>query len=246
MGLADLQEDTAPSWRYTPPSKPSSVRLEWLLHKCGRRLVEDKQLDLLRNNGILDVRVHYAGDLSLLNHPVVAIAGAREVSAEGSRRAYKLSRSLVWAGVTVLSGLAKGVDTAAHYGAIENDGRTIAVIGTPVEKAYPAENAELQEKIYREHLLISPFAKGERVFRSNFPKRNRVGALLSDATVIVEASDTSGSLHQAAECVRSGRWLFIMKSVAENPALTWPARFLGQPKVAILFDAQDVLDRIKK
>ena len=71
-------------------------------------------------------------------------------------------------------------------------------------------------------------------------------ALVTDATVIVEASDTSGSLHQAAECVRSDRWLFIMQSVLQNPTLTWPERFLGQPKVRLFSSTQEILDAIKK
>lgn len=128
---------------------------------------------------------------------------------------------------------------------MQSGGRTIGVIGTPLAKAYPAENADLQEEIYARHLLVSPFAPGDVVFKGNFPKRNRVMALLTDATVIVEASDTSGSLHQAAECLRSDRWLFIMKTVAENPALTWPAKFLGNPKVCVLSNVNEIISRIR-
>jgi DNA processing protein len=146
--------------------------------------------------------------------------------------------------VVVVSGLAKGVDAAAHTGAISHDGHTVAVIGTPLDKAYPAENAALQESIWREHLLLTPFPSGQQVYRSNFPIRNRVMAALSDATVIIEASDTSGTLHQAAECQRLGRWLFIAKSVAENLSLKWPARFIGKPKVAVLQTTSNVLDAI--
>src|SRR5205814_51885 len=109
----------------------------------------------------------------------------------------------------IVSGLARGIDTAALMGAIEKGGRTVAVIGTPLDKAYPAENADLQTEIYSHHLLVTPFRIGEQVFKANFPKRNRVMAAISDATVIIEASDTSGTLHQAAECEKLGRWLFI-------------------------------------
>jgi DNA processing protein len=234
--------------RYHPPSETSLVDLKTVIRDRGYDVEKPQQLDLLRAKDAKnqDVALYYAGDLSLLNMPAVAIVGAREVSSQGKSRAYRLARELAQAGVVVVSGLAKGVDTAAHYGAIENQGRTIAVIGTPISKAYPAENAPLQEQIYSHHLLVSPFAPGEAVFQSNFPKRNRVMALLSDATVIVEASDTSGSLHQAAECVRSNRWLFIMKSVMDDPALTWPQRFLGNPKVAVFASTQDILDAIKK
>jgi DNA processing protein len=147
-------------------------------------------------------------------------------------------------GITVVSGLARGVDAAAHLGALEENGHTVAVIGTPLDRAYPAENASLQEDIYRKHLLLTPFPIGERVYPSNFPKRNRVMAAVSDATVIVEASDTSGTLHQAAECGLLGRWLFIMKSVADNPDLKWPAKFIGKERVAILSSTMQIINAI--
>lgn len=231
--------------RYQPPTDVVRVHLQQILRKPGHKVLANKQLDLLRSNEHREVFVYYAGDISLLDKPSVAIVGAREVSDAGKNRAYKLARELVSAGVVVVSGLAKGVDTAAHYGAIQNHGHTIAVIGTPLTKAYPAENKFLQEEIHGHHLLLSPFADGETVFKANFPKRNRVMALLSDATVIVEASDTSGSLHQAAECLRSDRWLFIMKTVAEDPSLTWPQKFLGHPKVCMLSSTNDILARLK-
>lgn len=191
----------------------------------------------------LDVTTLYcAGDLALLERPRVAIVGARDASPEGQKRAAKLARGLAAAGVVVVSGLAKGIDAAAHRAAIEAGGRTIAVIGTPLDKAYPAEHAELQERIWREHLLVSQFAPGTRVFPSNFPARNLLMAALTNATAIVEASDTSGSLHQAAECARLGRPLFIAKSLAENPKLTWPRRFL-KPELPthLLTEVDDVL-----
>ena len=230
--------------RYRLPTDIGTMSLQDAILLGGREPPQKKQLELLRSPGTADVSVYYAGDIDLLRRPGVAIVGAREVSADGRSRAYKLARELAAADVLVVSGLAKGVDAAAHRGAIENGGRTMAVIGTPLSKAYPAENAELQEEIYENHLLVSPFASGEAVFKGNFPKRNRVMALLSDATVIVEASDTSGSLHQAAECLRSNRWLFIMRSVATDPRLTWPAKFLGNPRVAVLANTQEILDTI--
>lgn len=232
--------------KYHAPSDVTRASLQLTIASSGRAAPADKQLDLLRSHDERDVPVFYAGDAELLTRPGVAIVGAREVSSEGKSRAYKLARELANAGVVVVSGLAKGVDTAAHRGAIDNGGRTIAVIGTPLNKAYPAENAALQEDIYENHLLLSPFAPDGRVFKANFPKRNRVMALLSDATVIVEASDTSGSLHQAAECVRSDRWLFIMRSVLDNRALTWPQKFLGKPKVGVLSSTQEIVDAISR
>ncbi len=146
----------------------------------------------------------------------------------------RLARELAACGITIVSGLARGVDTEALTSAIESGGKTIAVIGTPIDRAYPAENKGLQEKIYREHLLISQFPPGKKVFPSNFPERNKLMAVISDATVIVEASDTSGTLHQAAECVRLNRLLFIAASIMEDPTLRWPQSFISYPNAKVL------------
>jgi len=197
-------------------------------------------------NGLsLDVPYLYmAGDRDLLARTSVAIVGSRKASADGLKRASKLARGLAEHDVVTMSGLAEGIDQAAHRAAIEAHGKTIAVIGTPLDKAYPAAHAALQQEIYAEHLLVSPFALGERTFPSSFPLRNRVMARLSRATVIVEAGDTSGSLHQAAECVKIGRLLWIAKSVLENKALKWPERFLGKPGVHVLERMDDLLAEI--
>jgi len=215
--------------------------LNEILDEVGRTRLPPKQAHLF---GRESIDLYCAGNLDLLKSPVVAIVGTRDVSEAGRLRARRLARELVEARVVVMSGLAKGVDRAAHEGAIDAGGGTVAVIGTPLSKAYPAENSELQEAIYREHLLVSPFGEGETVFRSNFPKRNRVMAALSDATVIIEASDTSGTLHQAAECQSLGRWLFIARSLVENPAVKWPKDFLGKSRTAVLDSTEDVLRAI--
>jgi len=232
--------------RYQAPSAPSSIGLADLLAEIGRAPLAAKQMDLLRTgDGSGSASVYYAGSLDLLKRPCVSIVGTRDVSDAGWKRAARLSRELAAAGVTVVSGLAKGVDTAAITSAIDHDGSVVGIIGTPLDKAYPAENSELQETVWRNHLLLTPFEIGERTFRSNFPKRNRVMAAISDATVIVEASDTSGTLHQAAECGRLKRWLFIMRSVVDDTTLTWPNRFLGDKNVRILTSTADLLDAIK-
>jgi DNA protecting protein DprA len=233
--------------RYVVPLDVQSRGLRDLIAASGRGALVDAQLTLLSGRREHpDIEVFLAGDANLLHSPCVSIVGTREVSDEGRSRARRLSRELATNGVVVVSGLAKGVDTAALSAAIEAGGRVIAVIGTPVDKAYPIENAEMQQDIYRKHLLVSPFPVGEQVFPSNFPKRNRVMAALSDASVIVEASDTSGTLHQAAECQRLGRWLFIMQSVAEDRRLKWPAKFIGKPKVAVLASTADILDVVRR
>jgi DNA processing protein len=227
--------------KYSAPAK-EFVRLLTLdeLISGSRTIVPEQQSRFHANE-----KIWCAGDTSLLHRKCVAIVGTREVSREGASRSRHLGRALGAAGVTVVSGLAKGVDTEALTAAMEAGGRVVAVIGTPIDRAYPAENARLQEQIYREHLLISQFAPGERVYPSNFPERNKLMAALSDATAIIEAGDTSGTLHQAAECVRLGRWLFIAQNILDNPSLQWPKKFLHDSTVRPLISTDDVLRAIK-
>jgi DNA processing protein len=156
------------------------------------------------------------------------------------RRARKLAAELAKAGVIVVSGLAEGIDTAAHQGALAAGGRTIAVLGTPLDVTYPRQNQELQRQIMTRHLALTPFASGAPVLRSNFPYRNRVMALISDATVIVEAGDASGALSQGWEALRLGRLLFILKSITTVPNLAWPGKMLRYG-AQVLTDTRSVL-----
>jgi len=232
------------SSRYASPIA-ESVPFGELLARGGRDALEPKQLDFLTTiakagSGSIDI----AGDANLLAGRCIAVIGARKATELGRRRARQLGKQLAARGVVVVSGLAEGIDTEALTGAMEAGGRVVAVIGTPIDQAYPASNKRLQEAIYRDHLLISQFPAGGRVFPSNFPARNRTMAALSDASVVIEASDTSGTLHQAAECQRLGRWLVIARSVVEDPALTWPAKFLGHPKTIILETTDQLLTTI--
>lgn len=231
--------------RYNPPARIETATLNGVLATIGRPTLEPKQMSFIASSDeAQDTELYYAGDLSLLRAPAVAVVGARAVSDEGAARARRISRELANAGVIIVSGLAKGVDRNAHEAAIATGGHTCAVIGTPLEKAYPAEHGALQTVIAREHLLISPFAAGSRVFQSNFPRRNKVMAALTDGSVIVEASDTSGTLHQVAECQRLGRWLFILRSVFDDQALSWPRSFASYEKMKVVDTPADVLDRV--
>ena len=172
-------------------------------------------------------QLHLYGDLSLLRRgPRVSIVGSRKASDKGLERASSLARQMAEHGIIVVSGLAVGIDRAAHEGAIEAGGGTIAVLGTPLDTYYPKENRELQERIGREHLLVSQFDVGHPVLPQNFPIRNRTMALLTDATVIVEAAEKSGTLHQGWEALRLGRLLFLLESVAEDVRLSWPREMI--------------------
>lgn len=234
--------------RYVPPADVMAYPLSGLMAASGREALADRQMDMLASVTASDeggrAQVFYSGDPTLLERRCIAVIGARKATEMGRRRARQLGRQLADAGVVVVSGLAEGIDTEALCGAMEAGGQVVAVIGTPLEQAYPAKNKALQEEIYRGHLLISQFPSGSRVFPSNFPARNRTMAALSDASVVIEASDTSGTLHQAAECQRLGRWLVIARSVADDPHLSWPSKFIGKPRTTILESTPQLLATI--
>lgn len=184
------------------------------------------------------------GNLSLLKvSPRVSIVGTRKPSALGVKRAAKLARDLSSHGVVVVSGLAKGIDTAAHTATLDAGGKTIAVLGTPLSAVYPKENAALQRRLMTEHLVLSQFPEGYPIQPSNFPRRNRVMALITDATVIVEAAEQSGAISQGWEALRLGRRLFIMRSVAESEGLKWPAE-MQRYGAEVLAETDDLLEAL--
>lgn len=164
-----------------------------------------------RKNAPLELYV--AGNLGLFRSgPRVSVVGSRKVSDLGRNRTAKLTRALVERGVVVVSGLAEGVDTVAHETAIHCGGKTIAVLGTPLDRFYPPANRELQKRIMREQLAVSQFSEGGGP--QFFPMRNRTMALLSEATIIIEAGEKSGTMHQGWEALRLGRLLFLLESLA--------------------------------
>lgn len=176
--------------------------------------------------------IYYRGNINLIDKKSVSVAGARAASDAGKARAARLARILAENGIAVVSGLAAGIDTAALESCIGHGGSAIGVIGTPIDECYPRQNKGLQHKIARDHLLVSqvPFYRyAHQPFNSKrqyFRERNVTMAAISNATVIVEASDKSGSLIQARACIKQGRDLFIMRSCLDNGDITWPKRFV--------------------
>ncbi|MGO8971751.1 MAG: DNA-processing protein DprA [Myxococcaceae bacterium] len=244
-----------------PGELPSEVLGDKELAERAARQV----LEILRARGVtrFGVRLHGAGEYpaklrsarfpvellyfqgwwNLTESPSVAVVGTRKPTAEGLRRARKLVQALVEDKRTVVSGLAAGVDTAAHNAALEAGGRTIAVIGTPLGWVYPRENLGLQERIAREFLLVSQVpvlrysqhGPGKASWRLNtvfFPERNLTMSALTDATIIVEAGETSGTLIQARAALEQGRTLFILDSCFKR-GLKWPERYLAKGAVRV-------------
>ena len=154
--------------------------------------------------------LHAIGDLARLAAPSVAIVGSRAASAQGREHARQFARQLSQRGLTVVSGLALGIDGAAHVGALEGPGRTIAVVGTGLDVAYPTRHAALAERIGREGLLISEYSLGTPPLPFHFPQRNRLIAGLALGTLVVEATVQSGSLITARLAAEMGREVFAV------------------------------------
>jgi DNA processing protein len=175
--------------------------------------------------------LYYQGAWSLVETRCVAIVGTRKPSVEGMANATRISTRLSADGFTIVSGLAEGVDTLAHGAAIVRGAPTIAVIGTPLSLAYPKKNANLQRFIAKEQLLLSqvPVCSYQRMKfplkPAFFPERNMTMSALVEATVIVEASDTSGTLSQARAALAQGRKLFILDACFRNTKLRWPMMY---------------------
>lgn len=195
--------------------------------------------------------LYYQGDWEISeNSKSLAIVGSRQASEIGKKRAAKLARELVGNGFTVVSGLAKGIDVSAHLSAIENNGTTIAVIGTPLNSYYPKEHKVLQRYIANNHLLISQVPvlryslQGPKQNRFFFPERNITMSALTLGTIIVEAGETSGTLTQARAAMKQGRKLFILDSCFDRKDITWPERFLklGAVRVRTIDDIWNGLD----
>jgi DNA processing protein len=188
--------------------------------------------------------LHVKGPMEVpLPEPRVSIIGSRKASPNGIEDAKAITRTLTENQTVIVSGLAEGIDTSAHETAIAVGGKTIAVLGTPLNKVYPRKNLYLQQEIMNNHLAISQFPIGHITTPKDFVLRNRTMALISDATIIVEAGDTSGSLHQGWEALRLGRPLFIWKSVLNNTQLSWPEKMLqyGAMELSDPIDTFEVL-----
>lgn len=186
------------------------------------------------------------GNIRLLNEKIVSVVGTRNPSEEGRERAYRLSKLLGKYRIVVASGLAMGIDTAAHTAAIENKHLTIAVIGTPLYKVYPKENEKLQRQISEQGLVISQFSPAAPVQRWHFPMRNAIMSGISLATVIIEAGETSGALKQADYALKQGRLVFIPQSALENKNITWPQKYIKREGASSFTKIDELMDKLEK
>lgn len=156
------------------------------------------------------------GALAPADEHSVAVVGSRKASDEGLEKAAEIARDLVARDYVVVSGLAAGIDTAAHRGALDSRGRTVAVIGTGLRHNFPKQNAELQEQIARQSAVVSQFWPGQEPRRWTFPQRNAVMSGFARASVIVEAGNKSGARMQARLAVEHGRPVFLLRSLLRH------------------------------
>ncbi|CAG0910748.1 unnamed protein product, partial [Cyprideis torosa] len=193
--------------------------LNWLSHDKHYILpiTSEQYPSLLRAIDDPPPLIYVVGDPNLLSYPQLAVVGSRNATRAGIANAEAFSLHLASAGLGITSGLALGIDTAAHRGALKADGITLAVAGTGLDGVYPARNRSLAEEIARTGALISEFPIGTRPSPENFPRRNRIISGLSLGTLVIEAAAKSGSLITARLASEQGREVFAIPGSIHNP-----------------------------
>lgn len=189
--------------------------------------------------------VYVWGELQERDHHAIGIIGARRTTFYGTESAKKLSYQLAYAGLTVISGLARGIDTAAHHGALAAKGRTIAVIGSGLAKLYPPENAALAEKIRNGNgAVVSEFSMDIEPDRQTFPMRNRIISGWSHGILVVEAGLNSGALITAAQALEQGRSVYAVPGHINAPSAMGSNRLIQQG-AKLVIDASDILEDLE-
>jgi len=187
--------------------------------------------------------LYVKGELWEKGHLSIAMVGSRNASSYGKTITKRLSRALAERGFTIVSGLARGIDTCAHKGALEGGGRTLAVLGSGIDLIYPWENKGLAEEITRHGAIISEFPLGTQPEAINFPPRNRIISGLSLGTVIVEASFRSGSLVTARMALEQGRDVFAVPGNVDSPWSKGTNRLIKEG-AKLIMDPEDIIDEV--
>ncbi len=183
------------------------------------------------------------GDVTLLEQQQVAIVGSRGATVSGKQQAFRLASELSAAGLVITSGLALGIDTQAHLGALAHSGATIAVLGTGVDICYPRRNYSVWQQVAERGLLVSEFLPGTVAKAQNFPRRNRIIAGLSMATLVVEAEQKSGSLITAELAMDYNREVMAVPGAVNNP-YTRGCHALLKQGAALIENSEDVLNEL--
>jgi len=184
------------------------------------------------------------GRLELLERPAVAMVGTRVPTAYGRHAASAIAQELSEAGITVVSGLARGIDSKAHETAMEGPGSTIAVLPTPIDTCYPAENASLFRKIAEYGLLVSETPIGTKLHPGQFHQRNRIIAALSRATIVVEGARKSGSLITAKHALQMDREVFALPGQITSPKSDGPNELIREGRARLLSETSQLFEEL--
>jgi DNA processing protein len=220
--------------------------LEWAAQP-GNRLLTLADADYPQSLLSADdppVLLYAKGDTTLLNRPMLAVVGSRNGTTQGERDAEAFSRALGDAGLTIVSGLALGIDAAAHRGGLATAAGTVAVIGTGADRLYPARNETLARQIAEKGVVLSEFPLGTPAIGANFPRRNRIIAGLGLGCLVVEAALRSGSLITARLAAESGREVFAIPGSIHSP-LSRGCHQLIRQGAKLVESAQDILEELR-
>ncbi len=187
--------------------------------------------------------LYYRGDLDLLEAPCLAIVGSRRPTAYGRAMAERIATDLATLGLVIVSGMARGIDSAAHQGALKAKGKTIAVLGSGIDVVYPSENKKIHAEIAEKGLLLSEFPLGTFPAPQNFPIRNRVISGLSVGVIVVEAAEHSGSLITARLAMEQNREVFAIPGSITNKN-SWGPHVLIKQGAKLVQDWQDVVEEL--
>ena len=216
-------KQAAESWRNADKralaQQSAEAALQWEMQDgCRLLLLQDDDFPEMLIQGITAPPVLFLrGNAGLLHTPSAAIVGSRHATPQAMRIAKDFGRALSEKGIPVVSGMASGIDTAAHQGALQADGGTIAIWGTGIDRIYPPSNKNLAYEIAEKGLIVSEFPLDTRPFAGNFPRRNRLIAALSQLTLVVEAALESGSLITAKLAAEMGREVMAVPGSIDNP-----------------------------
>ena len=205
---------------------------------------EDGFPDMLRHIPDPPLYLYVHGDLSLLQNPGVAVVGARRCSRYSTEVAEQLGKELARSGITVISGLADGIDRYAHMGGIQEAGRSLAVLGTGLDLIYPARNRDLWERMAADGLIVTEFAPGTQPDGPNFPQRNRIISGLSLGVVVVQAAVRSGTLITARLAMEQGREVFVIPGPVDGPGFEGSHQ-LVRDGATLVRGVEDILVELK-
>lgn len=240
-----IGEEGASAIQQGAPSAQIESALRWL-EQPGNRLLtlaDEDYPPLLLQTADPPAVLYVRGRAELLRHPAIAIVGSRSPTAGGVSNAEAFAQALSEAGLTAISGLALGIDAAAHRGALRAVSSSVAVCGTGLDRVYPARNRELARQLAEQGALVSEFPLGTPPVASNFPRRNRIISGLSSGCLVVEAAIHSGSLITARQALDQGREVFAIPGSIHSP-LAKGCHWLIKQGAKLVESAQDILEEL--